>query len=912
MNHPNNWGDKDGFEKIILTGSGTLKLEPPSDFSFYKREIQPCHSMTLEVGSNCWSQLTYIRQWNSSTIRLLADWTVGYFLCSETGCKIDLNGHNLYVGCSEHAYGAVMAYKGQVVGKGRVTYYGGEDFSWSSASTYTGELALYTGRFFWEGSDKFPTTVFPIVNGPNRMIFNAGQTLARISGDGVAGGIQMPDVADATLTLTGTGGVRETTTYNARLFGKDVVKRGADYDLRLSGDNAYTGSTTVAEGTLSLWRPYCRPGLVACWTFDDPDDLGRDYGPSGSHLTMSAFSTGVVTQRLDGVGGGGALGLGTTNAQNWVGCGRAEVTGRTRFHGFPCGNDPLSVTMWVKPKPGNSTTAYLFRLGNWGSDGGQFVLWQRGEEKMEWLIDNWITTDGPTSPVFNCPGLSDGGWHQIAATYQDQQIKIYYDGQLVRETTTTHKLAMGSSYTVSIGNNDGQPNNTGGNHYYHGGVDDVCVWNRALSAEEIADEYTCRHVAVDDPAAKLPAPVCHWSFNDASNPGKDEMGHADLIANPNRAYTPATESFAGCFGRNLMSGSTMILPPENFPTNFPQGNVPFTVSIRFLPGTVAERVDVLRWGGETDVTTGNADYFRLWYLLCPRRLHVTCGNIGPSNSRQAFSWSNNYTTRLGAWTHAVVTVDPLRSVMRIYRDGRLETTRYDLKGVDLAAGKFCLNANPASASTTGVRIDDVRIYDTAFSAEEVKTLTRSLETGTVGPVLPASSAVTVAAGAYLKAEGEQHRVKSIAGSGGVKIIGSLLADDWSGFTGTVDGFGSLVVKNGATGPLNATVSTRITFENDVVALSSAQLQTPLARTSATVCIPTNATLRLVDANGRAAKWAGQCFKIAECTSYEGPADTRGLTFEPDDPALNLEGTFSLVDGTLYLRMKGAGTMILFR
>ena len=913
LDHANNWTSKDGQELLLVLGAGTLRVDPPSVWQFYLREIQPCHTTTLELGSKCYLGLTYVRQWNNSTVRLLADITIGHLMCSDSGCKLDLNGHTLYVNCSEHNRDG-MAYSGRIFDStgpvGGVTFSGGDDWTINTAPAYTGPLTLYTGRVHFPAGLTMPATVFPVVNGSNRLIFNSSQTLARISGDGVAGGIQMPDTADSTLTLTGTGGVNEATTYNARLYGRDVVKTGADYQLTLTGDNCHSGATTVAAGTLTLQRPYThRRGLVSCWTFDDPDKPGRDFGPSKSDLTFDHYGDGVVTQRFDGVDNSLALGLGTTGAGKTSGCGRASTETRTLSSCYPLRNDSLGVMLWYKPDPGNSAgPGYVFRLGNWGSDGGQFVLWQRGEAKMSWNIDNWDMADGDDSPQFDCPGLCDGNWHLLGATYDgvSRALKIYYDGVCVRTTKTTHPLNM-ANYRVVLGNNDSASNGFGSNHFIHGGYDDVSVWNRVLSPEEIAEEYA-RRAPVEDPAELLPAPLCHWAFDDASNVGKDSMGRADLVKSPNVSTTPLLSDRTGCYGRSL-GWCAMALPEESQPAGFPVSNASFTVSIRIHQANPAENVDLLRIGGTNMTTSGTVDFLRLWYVNCPRRLQLSCGTV-----HRAFSWCGNYSARPGGWSHVVVTVDNAHGVMRIYRDGVQEAS-YTGFSVNLARGALYLNVTkPNGTSVTGSYIDDLRIYDTALDQDEVWTLGRSLETGKVGPVIPATSPVTVAAGACLRADGAQHAVKSLAGTGEVNVRGRLRVDDWSAFAGTVTGQGKIVLsQNGGTVPLAAaSVTANVAFDDDVVALSSAQLATPRVRTTGHVRLPAVGTLKLTDAGARPGSWFGKTFKIAECASFSGATNTVGWTFDPVREEAVPEGTFFLQDGMLCLKTKGGGLVLTVR
>lgn len=887
MNHPNDWNSVEGSGKIVLAGSGTLRLEPTSDISFYLRQLQPCHTMTLVLVKNCWLSLTSLVQYNNSTVRLESNVTVGYLYAGHSGCTVDLNGYNLYVGGGEQEYVAFHPYRGTVTGTGNITHFGGWTGEAYSTFNFTGWMALYTGDFNFHSEATLADTVRLIANGPGRFIFPASQTLANFSGAGAVGGVQMAD--GTTLTLTGASGTSQTSA--ARFYGNtDVVKRGAGYEQVLTGDNAYTGSTTVAAGTLTLRRPLCRKGLVACWTFDDPDNLGRDFGPNGFTLSKLNVSSnpGVATQIVAGVAHRPALKFGPGTTSAGAGTTYYRVQNLTKTLGFPTGNDPVSVSMWVRGMASPPGQAYVFRIGSW-ADGKQLVIWQTGAQALECCILNWRTSDGPNSPVITCPGLSNGNWHHVAVTYATNSLNMYYDGELKAAKTTTIPLSIPSPCEVVLGNNDSAGGSEWTTHRYYGDLDDVCIWNRALTAEEVAAEYALSHPAVADPATLLPEPLCHWAFDDASDLGKDSMGRATLVSN----RSPGSGTQAGSYGRYL-TGS-MKLPAADFPENFPTGHAPFTVSVRIKPCSGNEYYNVLAWGDLTASTPTNR--FRLNIGHCPRRAAVECG----TRTETQFNWSHNYTTDRGAWTHMIVVCDTERKIMRLIRDGRLENT-YTGFDADITAQDLYLNCNSANTYNAGYYIDDVRIYDRALTVDEALTLSRALEKGTVGPVIPSNSVVTVAADATLKVEGEGHAVKTLAGAGDLVLNGptSFRPGTASGFTGTVRGSGTLV--------LSAPIAASAVSAN-VEIPAGAELEggtLPLATTSGTLLVPSSGTVAF------AARPAARAQRIVVASGAQADAKDGIAGWTVNLKPETWKAEFSLVGGAFVLDIAPRGCTIIFR
>lgn len=73
-----------------------------------------------------------------------------------------------------------------------------------------------------------------------------------------------------------------------------------------------------------------------------------------------------------------------------------------------------------------------------------------------------------------------GNWHHIASTFDVSTITFYYDGALVSSYPALYARQL---YDVKIGfGNNVDPNG----EFWNGAMDDACVFDRALSADEIA------------------------------------------------------------------------------------------------------------------------------------------------------------------------------------------------------------------------------------------------------------------------------------------------------------------------------------------------------------------------------------------------------------------------------------------
>jgi len=73
----------------------------------------------------------------------------------------------------------------------------------------------------------------------------------------------------------------------------------------------------------------------------------------------------------------------------------------------------------------------------------------------------------------------NGVWHHVAGTFDGNQLRLYVDGSLADSMDYTGAIAT-STYPVNIGRNSQE---TG--RLYEGAIDEVRIYNRALSEGEI-------------------------------------------------------------------------------------------------------------------------------------------------------------------------------------------------------------------------------------------------------------------------------------------------------------------------------------------------------------------------------------------------------------------------------------------
>jgi len=148
---------------------------------------------------------------------------------------------------------------------------------------------------------------------------------------------------------------------------------------------------------------------------------------------------------------------------------------------------PFSIQAWVKTSSTESAMGLVNKGLLWGP-GWDFNIMSNpgfsGNARF-YICDS----------ASHCPGvitnktLNDGQWHQITATYDGSSIlpglSLYLDGQVSRIDVQSGTLSssMLNNYSINIGFTPGWTK------YFNGSIDEVRIWNRSLSADEIKQQY---------------------------------------------------------------------------------------------------------------------------------------------------------------------------------------------------------------------------------------------------------------------------------------------------------------------------------------------------------------------------------------------------------------------------------------
>ncbi len=234
--------------------------------------------------------------------------------------------------------------------------------------------------------------------------------------------------------------------------------------------NASSASLT-ADGSLSS-------GLVGLWTFDGPDVTDKVYDRSGQG-NNGYLNSGTATSSIKAIGklGQGINFNGTTNYMLVPNNATLNLTTQYTF------------SAWVKPsKLINGTNGNILARQDYGNKlGYRFLLAGNGgcANKNCLLVS---AGDGTNRTEFGsgiAAGQIDtvGRWYHVAGIFSPGSLSLYVDGALIGTGSTAVTSISNTSDNLNIGRH-----NTG-SEPFPGSIDDVRIYNRALSAAEIKQLY---------------------------------------------------------------------------------------------------------------------------------------------------------------------------------------------------------------------------------------------------------------------------------------------------------------------------------------------------------------------------------------------------------------------------------------
>ena len=366
-----------------------------------------------------------------------------------------------------------------------------------------------------------------------------------------------------------------------------------------------------------------------------------------------------------------------------------------KVNGLASGNAPHTISAWIKVTALTPARQWILMLGSYA--GGNH----------HWLLNNGGgTAFGVWGGSQVSPTLPSGTWVHVTTTYDGTTLKSYVNGALSQTTSANFTLQnVSGGVPLYIGLRDTGLYPT--EYDFNGTLDDVRIYNTALSASEVSQVYTNVYPQT--------ASLVEWlKFDDATIAWSQLKAYDSSGKGNDGTLSDVPTSVAGKIGeafdfKALYSSSVTT---SNLVTN----PVDFTIGAWFKT-TSASGKKIVGFENTKVLVSSGSD--RSIWMGADGKVRFGVWN----GSTQVITSTN--TLNDGAWHHAVGT-HAADGTTKFYIDGVLQGSLNSTVWNDSGywrIGGYRGGSWPSAITGHFVgSIDDVRIYNRPLSATEVSDL----------------------------------------------------------------------------------------------------------------------------------------------------------------------------------------------
>ncbi|MDD2802537.1 MAG: LamG domain-containing protein, partial [Methylococcales bacterium] len=425
-------------------------------------------------------------------------------------------------------------------------------------------------------------------------------------------------------------------------------------------------------------------GLVGYWSMDERNgDSVADFSGNSNNGIMLFMSTSTNSAWITGVkpfsggqSGGGAISF--DGSDDFV-----NITDVASLD-FGAGQD-FTLETWIKISGGSGSRDIFTKGGTGDSDLGYWLIIS-GTNKVEvGLSDgNDLRALGTSQNT-----VVDGRWHHVVGVFdRDDKCTIYIDGKINGSPfSISSEGDISNSYNLNIGR---YVKNS--SEYFSGLIDEVRIYNRVLSAEEVRYHYN------------KGGPVGWWKFNESSGTKVYDTTNNN---NDGIMYWMSTSTGGGWVEGKY--GSALSFDGVDDYVTLGSGSSISSLNDLTFEAWVNPKADY----GKQLPRIIDA-YYSLWITasngLVTFRYQNAVGQYSDVSDSSALP--------VGSWTHLVATYSSVDNKPKLYRNGVLVATGNVVLGPTGSATVHLGDTGLNNRNFNGL-IDDVRIYNYARTQDQI-------------------------------------------------------------------------------------------------------------------------------------------------------------------------------------------------
>lgn len=350
----------------------------------------------------------------------------------------------------------------------------------------------------------------------------------------------------------------------------------------------------------------------------------------------------------------------------------------------------MTICVWINTTSQVSWAGVVFNRKNKATG----LVFQSGGQKVSSYLSNassWLPVDGKTI-------VTDGKWHLLTSVISDTHNMLYVDGVLDASISIPNgEIVLDGEFFI------GQDTYSNSRHF-KGKIDDVLIYNRALSTDEVQSIYT-----YGNQNSKETGLVAYYPLDGNAN---DFSGNANN-GTINGGVTPTTDRKGNANSAmqfNGTNGFILVKSSDSFPSTA------ITTAFWF------NRKGINATGLENYISKERS-FSTYIYADATIVSQVWLGSPGQWTQWSAGSYKVPFDNK---WTFYASTFDNSTKTVKVYINGELVNTLNETNAnaiVRTSTNDLYIGRN-GSSSVYFIKgeLDDIRIYNRALSDFEIQSL----------------------------------------------------------------------------------------------------------------------------------------------------------------------------------------------